>query len=107
MVRRRCRYFDTSALGTLAAESLYAFLIALTLLTAHWMATRRDLTSALVLGLVIGLSALTRAEGVGLVVLLAWPLVLLARDVTWRHRLAMGGVATRPAPASACLPSLT
>ncbi len=80
--------------GTLVSESVYALTIALTLLAGHVFATRRDVRSAAALGLMIGLATLGRTEGIGLVVLLAWPLAALARDLPWRRRFALAGVAT-------------
>ena len=67
--------------GTLVSESIYALVIALVLLAGHSMASRRDARSAALLGVAIGLAALARSEGLALVVLLAWPLAALARDV--------------------------
>jgi 4-amino-4-deoxy-L-arabinose transferase-like glycosyltransferase len=69
----------------LQAESLFAALVAFTVFAAYryWhQPTRR---SAAVLGIVMGLTALARPEGVVLAVLIGVPLVLRARG-DWRAR---------------------
>lgn len=69
----------------LQAESLFATLVAFTVFAAYryWhQPTRR---SAAVLGIVMGLTALARPEGVVLAVLIGVPLVLRARG-DWRAR---------------------
>jgi 4-amino-4-deoxy-L-arabinose transferase-like glycosyltransferase len=71
--------------GTLIAESLYAPLIALSLLLAYRLIDRPTEGWAAALGAAIGLATLTRPEAIVLVVLLAAP-------VAWRagaHRLRL------------------
>jgi 4-amino-4-deoxy-L-arabinose transferase-like glycosyltransferase len=63
--------------ASLRSESLYAPLIALTLLLAYRLRERPALLRGLALGVAIGLAALTRGEALALVVLLALPLALL------------------------------
>lgn len=61
--------------ASLRAESLYAFWIALALLLAYRAWDRPSAWRLAALGAVIGLAALTRSEGLALLVLLALPLV--------------------------------
>jgi 4-amino-4-deoxy-L-arabinose transferase-like glycosyltransferase len=72
--------------GTIVAESLYAPMTALVMLAGLRLADRRDTSSAAVLGLTIALTALTRSEGVALLVLLVVPLVVVLRPLTWPAR---------------------
>lgn len=65
-----------SADGAPMSETLYGFMVVAALLAAFHQRERRDVRSALALGALIGLAALTRAEGLLLVPLLAWPLAL-------------------------------
>lgn len=65
--------------GALMSEPLYGLLIAATLLTALYLHETRDVRLAVLLGVLIGLAALTRSEALGLVPLLAWPLAFAAR----------------------------
>jgi hypothetical protein len=69
--------------GLLFSESLYVLLIALVLTAAWSVAARPAVRGWAVLGALIGLAALTRAEAVLLVVLLVVPLA-------GRHRRALG-----------------
>jgi hypothetical protein len=80
--------------GTLVAEGLYAFLIAVALYLALRLVDSHTLWWAGVLGVVIGLAALSRAEGIVFVVLLAWPAAALARAVPWRRRIGFAALAT-------------
>jgi 4-amino-4-deoxy-L-arabinose transferase-like glycosyltransferase len=66
-----------SADGALMSESLYGFLVLAALLAAYRQHERRDLASAIGLGALVGLAALTRSEALLLLPLLAWPLALL------------------------------
>jgi len=65
-----------SADGALMSEALYGALIAGALLLGFRLADRGDRLSALALGVVIGLAALTRTEALLLVPLLGLPLAL-------------------------------
>jgi hypothetical protein len=74
------------------SETLVQFTTALAVLAAYrwWKApTRRR---AAVLGVAVGVCALTRAEAVLFVPLLAGPLILLDRRRAWRERLAQVAV---------------
>lgn len=75
--------------GLLMSESPTALLVALILLTALRLSARPSVAGAAVLGAVGGVAALTRAELVLLVVLLAAPATLAARPdgAAWRTRL--------------------
>jgi 4-amino-4-deoxy-L-arabinose transferase-like glycosyltransferase len=63
--------------ASLRSESLYALLVALALLAAYRAVDRASAGRVAVLGAVVGLAALTRTEGLALLVLLALP-------VAWR-----------------------
>jgi 4-amino-4-deoxy-L-arabinose transferase-like glycosyltransferase len=74
------------------SETLIFFTTALTILVAYRFARRRTMWLAAVLGVSVGVTALTRAESILLVPLLVVPLVLLLRDVALRRRLELLGV---------------
>ncbi|MBV9919469.1 MAG: glycosyltransferase family 39 protein [Pseudonocardia sp.] len=80
--------------GTLVAEGLYAFFIALALYTALRLVDSHTWWWAAALGAAIGLAALSRAEGVILVVLLAWPAAALTRAVPRSRRAALAALAS-------------
>lgn len=61
--------------GSLMSETLYGFLIAAALLLAYRLKDRKDAVSAAGVGAAIGLAALTRSEGLILIVL---PLIVVA-----------------------------
>jgi 4-amino-4-deoxy-L-arabinose transferase-like glycosyltransferase len=63
---------------SLMSETLYGFFVAAALLVAYRLRDRRDLGSAAGLGALIALAALTRSEGLLLIVLLALPVALRA-----------------------------
>lgn len=63
---------------SLMSETLYGFLVAAALLVAYQLRDRRDLASAAALGALIALAALTRSEGLLLILLLALPVALAA-----------------------------
>ena len=63
--------------GSVRSESLYAPLIAFTLLQAYRVRERPTVGQAALLGVLIGAAALTRTEALALLVLLAVPLALL------------------------------
>jgi hypothetical protein len=73
--------------GILESEALYGLLIALVLLLAYRWYDESRLSTAVVLGLVIGLSAITRGEGWLLMPLLAVPLLLGRRGIEPRRRI--------------------
>ena len=62
--------------GALMSESLYGLLVVAALLAAYRQYDRRDVGSAVGLGALIGLAALTRSEALLLLPLLAWPLAV-------------------------------
>jgi 4-amino-4-deoxy-L-arabinose transferase-like glycosyltransferase len=64
--------------GSFRSESLYALLIAATLLSGYALWDRPTVRRALVCGVVIGLATLTRSEAVLLLVLVVFPAALLA-----------------------------
>lgn len=70
---------DTSLLS----ETLYGVLVAAALLLALRLRDRGDVPTALALGAVLGLAALTRSEGLVLVVVLALPVALLRPERRW------------------------
>ncbi len=59
--------------GAIQAEPLYVLLVVVALLLAWRLASAPSVKRALALGVVVGLAALTRTEGVFLLALLAWP----------------------------------
>ena len=85
--------------GTLVAESPYALWMALLVLVSLRLNERPSLGRAAVVGLVLGLAALTRSEATGLFVLLVAPLMLVTR-VGWGRRFALAGMVGLVAVAS-------
>jgi 4-amino-4-deoxy-L-arabinose transferase-like glycosyltransferase len=77
--------------GSLMSESLYGLLIAGALLAAFELAERPRARTAAALGALLGLAALTRAEALLLLALLALPVALLGRRPAggWAARLAL------------------
>lgn len=75
--------------GTIVAESLFAPIMAGVILVGLRFAEHPDNRRAAVLGAVIALGALTRSEGAALTVLLALPLVLVVRPLTWGARFRL------------------
>ena len=73
--------------ATLMSETLFAFLVTLSLLLALRLREQPSIGRALVLGLVLGAAVLTRAEAAVLALLLFAPL-LFRRRATWAERLA-------------------
>jgi 4-amino-4-deoxy-L-arabinose transferase-like glycosyltransferase len=71
------------------SETLVQLTTALVVLTAYRFWTRRDWGSAALLGVMVGLAALTRAETLLLCFALVLPLCLLLRDAAWRRRFAL------------------
>lgn len=78
--------------GVLMAETPYVLLVTVALLLAYRAADEPSLGRFALLGLVIGLSALARAEGLGLALLLVIPLAVGARSVSSRRRLELAAV---------------
>ena len=74
--------------GSLRSESLYVLLV-LSLLAAYGLAERPTRGRAAMLGVVIALAALTRAEALLLIVLLGLPAIWLGRARGGRLRLAL------------------
>ena len=72
------------------SESMYSLTIAAVILMAYRFRDELTTRNAIMLGGAVALAALTRAEAAFLFVLLVVPLVLLARDQTWRLRLVRG-----------------
>ncbi len=79
--------------GVLMAETPYVFLVALALLLAYRAADAPSPARFALLGVVIGLSALTRAEGLLLALVLVIPLVAFLRGTDRRRRVLLGAVA--------------
>ena len=75
--------------GGLAAESLYAVLIGLTLMFSYRLWDRPDLREAAGLGAMVALAALTRAEAMMLYPLLVLPLVVVLRGVDLAQRVKL------------------
>jgi 4-amino-4-deoxy-L-arabinose transferase-like glycosyltransferase len=77
--------------GTLTPETLFVLLVAGVLLVAARVADGRRGTAVAMagLGLLVGLAALTRTEGLLLLPLVATPVVLLRRDRTLGSRLGL------------------
>jgi 4-amino-4-deoxy-L-arabinose transferase-like glycosyltransferase len=71
--------------GALMSETLYSLLIGLALIAAYWVRDDPGWRRAAVLGVVIGLAALTRAEALLLLPLLALP-------AAWRRWRLLGAV---------------
>jgi 4-amino-4-deoxy-L-arabinose transferase-like glycosyltransferase len=78
--------------GSLRSESLYALLIALTLLAAYRLVERPGLGRAAACGALVGLATLTRTEAIALLVLLVLPAALLVAPR--RRALLLTGAAT-------------
>jgi 4-amino-4-deoxy-L-arabinose transferase-like glycosyltransferase len=79
--------------AVLMAESVYVLLVTAALLLAYRAADRPSPLRFAALGLVIGLSALTRAEGLFFAVVLVIPLALGIRSLATTRRLLLAGVA--------------
>ena len=83
--------FQTSALGF--SESLYVAVAAAVLLVAYQVYDRPTIWRWILLGVLIGLAALTRGEGGALLVLVAWPLAWWCAS-DWRGRLVPAATVT-------------
>jgi hypothetical protein len=78
--------------GMLLSESLFVPMVGAALLAAYRLWDRPEARSAAVLGLAIGLAALTRAEAALLVVVPVVPLLWGARQLSVGRRVALGAV---------------
>ena len=79
--------------AVLMSESLFALLVTASLLLAYRAADAPSPLRFAALGVVLGLSALTRAEGLLLAVILVIPLAVGLRTLSMRRRLSLAGVA--------------
>ena len=79
-----------TAEGSLMSEGLYGFFLVCTMLAAWRVRERPTWQRAAVLGALIALAALTRGEGLALIVLLAVPVAIWARP-TWKGRAQLWG----------------
>ncbi len=79
--------------GLILSESVYVLAIAVVLLAAQAMYHEPTPWTAALLAAAIAVAALTRAEAVLLFFLLVVPLVLMARSISPKRRLALIGVA--------------
>ncbi|MCB1017077.1 MAG: glycosyltransferase family 39 protein [Acidimicrobiales bacterium] len=78
--------------GVLLSETVAVFTVTLAVAAAYAFWRRPDPLRAGLLGAAIGLAALSRSEAIALVVLVAVPLALLARDRSWGRRLGVAAV---------------
>lgn len=83
--------FQASALAF--SESLGVAMAAAVLLVAYQIVDQPSRARWALLGLLIGLAALTRGEGGALLVVVAWPLAWWGAS-TWRGRLVPAGIVT-------------
>ena len=74
-------------------EGLFIVFCGLSILLAYRWYDHRRRIDAVMLGAAIGAAALTRGEGIFLIVLLCAPLMLRAREVDWRRRWTALGLA--------------
>ncbi len=79
--------------ATLMSEAIFVFLVTLALFLAGLIRATPRLLAFALLGLVLGLAVLTRAEAAVLTVLLVVPLAVAATGVSVRRKLALGAVA--------------
>lgn len=78
----------------LMAETPAALLIAGTIWAGIVLAQRSTTGPAVLAGALCGLAALTRAELGLLLPFMVWPILVVARDLAWRRKLALGAAAT-------------
>ena len=78
--------------ATLGPETTVIAVTSLLLFTSVRFWNQPAVKNAAAVGLALGLAALTRTDLVGLVVVLALPLVLLVRNTSWLGRLRYAGV---------------
>ena len=79
--------------ATLMSEAIFVFLVTLALFLAGLIRTTPKLWAFAVLGCVLGLAVLTRAEAAVLTLLLVVPLAAAATGVSVRRKLTLGTVA--------------
>jgi 4-amino-4-deoxy-L-arabinose transferase-like glycosyltransferase len=79
--------------AVLMAESVYVLIVTAALLLAYRAADTPSPLRFAALGLVIGLSALTRAEGLFFAVMLVIPLAISLRSLAAKRRVMLAGVA--------------
>jgi 4-amino-4-deoxy-L-arabinose transferase-like glycosyltransferase len=84
----------------LMSETLVLLTVAVTLLVAYWFWQAPSPRRAVVLGLVCGVTALTRSETVMLLVLLVVPLAAFQYSLSWRRRISLIAVACLAAVAT-------
>ncbi len=75
------------------SESLYAGLIAFVIFAAYRLWRAPSWGRAALLGVSVGVAALTRSEGFLLLAVLVVPLALMLRSEPWGRRLALGALA--------------
>jgi 4-amino-4-deoxy-L-arabinose transferase-like glycosyltransferase len=78
----------------LLSETFLLLVIALVLLIAYWFYRHPSIGRAVILGALCGLLAMTRSEQILIFPLLVVPLILTARSVQWRTRIAWLVIAT-------------
>ena len=78
--------------ATLGPETTVIFVTTLVLFTSVRFWNKPGVKTAAAVGFSLGLAALTRTDLVGLVVVLALPLILLVRNTSWLGRLRYAGV---------------
>ncbi len=78
--------------GVLLSESAAVLTVTVAVAAAYAFWRRPSLGRAALLGAAIGLATLTRSEAIALIVLIAAPLALLARDRSWGRRIAFVAV---------------
>ena len=79
--------------ATLMSEAIFVFLVTLALFLAGVIRATPRLRAFAVLGLVLGLAVLTRAEAAVLTLLLVVPLATAVTGISVRRRLTLGAVA--------------
>jgi Dolichyl-phosphate-mannose-protein mannosyltransferase len=78
--------------GLIMSETLATLVVALALLYAYRLIREPNIWNALIVGALCGLAALTRAELVLMIPLLAIPAALVARSVATKQRWKLAGV---------------
>jgi 4-amino-4-deoxy-L-arabinose transferase-like glycosyltransferase len=78
--------------GELLSETLVLLTVAAAVLTAYRLLRRPTIPAALTLGVALGATALTRAESVLLLPLIALPCLFVLRSACLRRRVALVGV---------------
>jgi 4-amino-4-deoxy-L-arabinose transferase-like glycosyltransferase len=78
--------------GLILSEGLFALTIGVTILAAYRFHDQPSFANAVLVGFAIALAALTRGEGILLVVILGVPLVIVSGKLTVGKRVALFGV---------------